>query len=172
MTELRVEDWFPQNAREAMQNAPKNQKWIEEAAYYHFLHRERNHISGDWHDDRKAALRQLDDLVEQVFLQLFLNKAEPKIRIRCSVISYTALFSNHKPSEIFDDMPLAGLPFFDDGLGLTCVIPSICKVAKVAEMSVPQGVSTVGGLIIALQTEYQVRCARPRRRRARKSRRK
>ncbi len=172
MTELRVEDWFPQDAREAMQNAPKNQKWIEEAAYYHFLHRERYHIHGDWHDDRKAALRQLDDRVEHIFLKLFLEKAEPKIRIRCSVIKYVALFSNRTPSEIFDDMPLAGLPFFDDGLGLTCIIPSICKEAKVAEMSAPRGVSTVGGLIVALQTEYQVRCARPRRRRTKISLRK
>jgi len=150
-------DWFPRDIFEEFKKAPRNQDWIEKAAYFRWEDRRCGKIAGSDDDDDKDdwdyALLKLETMVGLYFLGLHIQKcADPKERIRFAVIQHIAVFGHRKPTEVVDSMLLDGV---DTGLDLSGSCEWIGNAARVGKLGAPENVRTVGDLIKALQGSYK-----------------
>lgn len=80
-------DWLPGDVIQSIKTAPRNQEWLEKAAYFRWEARQLHHIPGNDLDDWNHALLTLEIRVELFFLELHIKKcADPKERIRFAVL--------------------------------------------------------------------------------------
>lgn len=148
-------NWYPEETARALKEAPKNQRWLAEAAYFRFLERGRGGLAGTADGDWRFAERKMDSMIEEHFFRERLRQCEdPKEKIALATILFIATFQFLKPSEVSDGLLLGDMVFLEAGLGLGITCSAIGETAGVGELPQPEKAGTVGELIAALQASY------------------